>query len=336
MRDSTQLKEIGEGVHAYLQQGGWGYSNAGLIVNGGASLLVDTLYDLKLTGRMLQQMRRIVPGTERIGTVVNTHANGDHCWGNQLVSDAEIISSQAAADEMLELPPALMLALLRAAKGISRLGPAARVLERLGKLGVPRVGELAQGADFLQECFGDFDFRGIRLTPPTRTFRGELELRVGDKRVRLLELGPAHTKGDVIAYLPDDRIVFTGDILFVDSHPIVWEGPVRNWVRACEALLSLDVDVVVPGHGPLTTKSGVQDTKDYWTRIEAAAKEGYATGASADEVARQLLAEGMGDWGEPHRLVVNVDTIYRELAGEQEPRDPLALFARMARLEQAG
>jgi glyoxylase-like metal-dependent hydrolase (beta-lactamase superfamily II) len=102
-RSSGKLVEIADGVHAYLQRGSWGFSNAGLVSSGDASLLVDTLYDLGLTERMLREMRRAVPGAERIRTVVNTHANGDHCWGNQLVTGAEIVSSRAAAEEMLEL-----------------------------------------------------------------------------------------------------------------------------------------------------------------------------------------------------------------------------------------
>src|SRR5580658_2181388 len=82
------LHEVADGVWAYLQpDGGWGWSNAGLVTGGGHALLVDTLFDLKLTAEMLDDMRRTTPEATRIGTVVNTHANGDHCFGNELVSD---------------------------------------------------------------------------------------------------------------------------------------------------------------------------------------------------------------------------------------------------------
>ena len=84
-------------MSAYLQpDGSWGWSNAGLVVDGDASLLVDTLFDLRLTGEMLDAMRRATPAAAAIDVVVNTHANGDHCWGNQLVRDAEIVGSRAA------------------------------------------------------------------------------------------------------------------------------------------------------------------------------------------------------------------------------------------------
>src|SRR3546814_7866865 len=71
---------------AYVQpDGSWGWSNTGLIVDGDQTLLVDTLFDLKLTGQMLTAMRDAVPAAARIGTLVNTHANGDHTFGNSLV-----------------------------------------------------------------------------------------------------------------------------------------------------------------------------------------------------------------------------------------------------------
>src|SRR5271166_2060821 len=105
------LHEVGDGVWAYLQpDGGWGWSNAGLVTSGDASLLVDTLFDLRLTAEMLDAMRAGTPA-EHIGTVVNTHANGDHCYGNALLADSEIISSVRCAQEMSTLPPETMAAM---------------------------------------------------------------------------------------------------------------------------------------------------------------------------------------------------------------------------------
>src|SRR6266481_6117883 len=95
------LQDIGNGCYAYLQpDGSWGWSNAGLIVDSGQSMLVDTLFDLPLTREMLDAMRRAEPkAATRIGTLVNTHSNGDHCFGNELVAGAEIIASKACDDE---------------------------------------------------------------------------------------------------------------------------------------------------------------------------------------------------------------------------------------------
>ena len=87
------LHDLGNGLWAYLlPDGSWGWSNAGLIVDGDRTLLVDTLFDLKLTAEMLESMRRSIPAAARIGTLVNTHHNGDHTFGNQLVGGAQIIA----------------------------------------------------------------------------------------------------------------------------------------------------------------------------------------------------------------------------------------------------
>src|SRR3954465_162003 len=102
------LHDLGDGCFAYLQpDGGWGWSNAGLIVGDGSSLLVDTLFDLRLTGEMLAAMETLTAAAP-IAPLVNTHANGDHCYGNELVSGAEIVASSAAAEEMSHVPPALL------------------------------------------------------------------------------------------------------------------------------------------------------------------------------------------------------------------------------------
>ena len=176
---------------------------------------------------MLSEMRRAVPAAARIDTLVNTHANGDHCYGNQLVGDARIVASERTAAEMPELPPEAMAALVQQA---------------------PSMGEL--GAFFLR-CFGAFDFEGIELVLPDETFSGELGLRVGSREVRLIEVGPAHTRGDTLALLPTERVLFSGDIIFNGGHPIAWAGPVSNWIAACDRILAMDVEVIVPGHGPI-------------------------------------------------------------------------------------
>src|SRR5690606_26287353 len=132
------LREVGDGCWAYMQpDGSWGLNNAGLISDGGASLLVDTLFDTRRTAQMLEAMRAAVPAARTIATVVNTHANGDHCWGNALVRDAEIIASRRGAEEMSEIPPALMAKLTKVARASMKMGKLGAGLGRLAdKLGV--------------------------------------------------------------------------------------------------------------------------------------------------------------------------------------------------------
>jgi len=303
------LHEIGSGCHAYLQpDGSWGWSNAGLVEDAGESLLVDTLFDLRLTREMLAEMRAATPAARSIGTLVNTHANGDHCYGNSLVEGARIVCSRACAEEMGEVPPTVLAAMVEAAP---QLGPA---------------------GEFLLRAFGPFEFRGIEPAPPTETFEGEMLQRVGDKRVRLLEVGPAHTRGDVLVHSVDDRVVFTGDILFIDGTPIMWEGPVEGWIRACERIEAMDVDVVVPGHGPITDKSGARRVREYLGYVRDEARKRFDAGLSAGEAARDIALGDYSAWGDAERIAVNVDTLYREFRGASERTNPLELFTLMAEL----
>jgi glyoxylase-like metal-dependent hydrolase (beta-lactamase superfamily II) len=301
------LHELSNGCHAYLQpDGGWGWSNAGLIVGDGASLLVDTLFDLKITQKMLDTMAH---ATEKapISTVVNTHANGDHCYGNQLLAGKEIIASAATAHEMSEVPPA-MLAALNSAPG--------------------DVGDL------FRHFFGEFDFEGIEPTLPTKTFTGRHSVTVGGRVVELVEVGPAHTAGDTLVFVPDARTVYTGDILFIGGTPIVWAGPLDNWIAACDLICSSDVEHIVPGHGPLTDKAGVTAIRDYLAYVQDEATERFNGGMDAWDAARDIALNGFAEWGEFGRLAVNVDTVYRTLSGAHKSPDVVEQFRRMYAMEQ--
>jgi cyclase len=313
MSYSRGLQEVGDGLYAYLQpDGSWGWSNAGLVVDGERTLLIDTLFDLELTEQMLRTMRDAVPAAARIDTLVNTHANGDHCYGNQLMRDARIVASERTAAEMTELPPAAMAALVEQA---------------------PNMGEL--GAFFL-DCFGAFDFRGIELVLPEETFSGELAMQVGGRALRLIEVGPAHTRGDTLVHVPSERVLFSGDILFSGAHPIAWAGPVSNWIAACDRILALDIDVIVPGHGPLAGLDAVRELKAYFEYLYSEARARYAEGMTALAAARSISLDRWADWGDSERLVVNIANIYGELAGDPEPLNPLAAFQQMAELARAG
>ncbi len=311
------LHELGDGCFAYLQpDGGWGWSNAGLIVGEGESLLVDTLFDLDLTAAMLDAMTPVMGGAP-IDTVVNTHANGDHCYGNGEVvrrrPDVEIVASTATAHEMAEVPPAMMAALNQAPGDIGEL---------------------------FRSFFGEFHFDGIELVVPTTTFDRRLDIEVGGRLVELIEVGPAHTAGDTIVHVPDARTVYTGDILFIGGTPIVWAGPLSNWVAACDLMLGLDVDTVVPGHGPLTDKAGIVAVRDYLGFVDAEATVRQAAGVDAFEAARDIgrllgVDERFHEWGEFGRIAVNVETVYRTLDPEHSTPDVVEQFRRMAELERS-
>ena len=307
------LHDIGKDLYAYLQpDGGWGWSNAGLIVDGEASLLVDTLFDMKLTDEMLRTMKDAagVAGPD-IGTVVNTHANGDHTHGNACCPRAEIIASEASAREMENVGAAMLAQMLEMA---------------------PSMGEVGE---FITEIFGPFDFAGVVERLPSRTFSGELEMKVGDRRVELIEVGPAHTAGDVLVHLPDSKTVFTGDILFIGGTPVMWAGPVENWIKACDRIVEMDVDVIVPGHGPVTDRDGVRQVQDYLRFVDQEARKRYEDGMALKDAIFDIALGDFASLGDAERLAVNVSTLYREYRGELDGEtDAGEAFALMAELRK--
>lgn len=308
------LKQLSDGSYGYIQpDGGWGLSNAGLVVDGDQALLVDTLFDERLTSEMLTEIRRatgFAPGDIR--QLVNTHAHGDHTYGNALLENAEIYASASSARESAEVNTELMA--------------------RLKLIGAQ--GTLGAGGRYFSEIFAPYDFAGSRGKAPTQTFTGKHELTVGDKPVTLMEVGPAHTVGDVLVYSPADRTVFTGDILFIDCTPLMWTGPLSNLLRACNIILELDADHIVPGHGPLTDRAGVRRVQEYLVFVDREARKRYDAGLSAEEAARDIALGDYASWGDSERIAVNVDTLYRAYANDNTPADAIEIFARMGRIAE--
>lgn len=332
-RFSGGLREVAPGVHAWLQpNGSWGESNSALVVGDGAALLVDTLWDVRLAARMLGAMQPLLEGAP-IATVVNSHSDGDHWWGNQLVAGAEIVATQAAAEIMDRQSPAEM----------QRFGRLAAALRIAGGVPAPypRRDDLLTVGRFVEEVLGPFAFGEVRPTRPTRRFSGELALEAGGRELRLIEVGPAHTAGDLIVHVPDARTVIAADILFIGVTPVMWAGPVRNWLAALELLIDTGAEVFVPGHGPICGIAEIERLCDYWRWLEAAARRRLAGGDSPSAVAREVvlgdeIAEhGFAEWLDPERAVINVRTIdahRRGAARAPAPRDVVDAFSRMALL----
>jgi glyoxylase-like metal-dependent hydrolase (beta-lactamase superfamily II) len=309
------VEPAGDGVHAWLQPNGmWGESNAALVVGDGESLLVDTLWTPALTETMLAGFEQFTAEAP-IATLVNSHSDGDHTWGNQLLAGTEIVATDAAAHELAELKPDAM-------PGFRRLG---QVLGVAGRSPLPFLGRGAARATgaYVSDMLRPFDFSGIELTRPTRTFEGHDELVAGGRRVELIQVGPAHTTGDLIVWIPDARVVVAADVMFVGVAPVMWAGPVSNWVAALDRIAELDPVAVVPGHGPVATIADVDILRDYWFSIETGVIEALEDGASPADAAREVigsegfLAAPWSDWDGPERLVISAHTIARNREGKQ-------------------
>ena len=303
------LHNLGNGCWAWLQpDGGWGWSNAGLIEDAGETLLVDTLFDLPLTADMLTAMRKSVPAAHEIDTLVNTHANGDHTYGNQLIEGARIVASRECGEEMERRPPEAFIKFVENWRDHGEIG--ALMHELMGR---------------------HFDFNGIVNSLPTETFERELTLSVGDTKIELINVGPAHTRGDVLVHVPERRTVFTGDIVFAGGHPIIWAGPVENWISACDLILGWNVEIVVPGHGPISDKNAVRDLRTYLTTLKDATRRRYDSGMNWTDAAEEIVADHFRHWLDRERVFINVASLYRQFSGGTQKLNVTQIYEPMAR-----
>jgi cyclase len=115
----------------------------------------------------------------------------------------------------------------------------------------------------------------------------------------------------------------------------MWVGPVANWIGACDLMLGMDLEKIVPGHGPITDKEGVRAIKDYFEYLAAEVRRRYDAGMTAGEAVADIDPGPYASWGDLERIVINVHVLYREFSGESTPINPIALFEEMARYSSA-
>ena len=297
------LHSVADHVWAWtLPDGGFGWSNAGLVTGDGESLLVDTLFDTRLTREMLDAM---TPTTDvsPIGHALITHSNGDHTHGTSLLGPSvRILAATATAEEIAHDIPPEMFAFFQK----SDLGPVA--------------------TPYVRDRFGAFDFGGVTVRNADATFDSEVSIEVGSRRVDIYNLGPAHTGADSVVHVPDAGVLFGGDLLFFGCTPIVWSGPIANWVKACDVMIALDASIVVPGHGPVGDPDGIRRVRDYLEFVREYADAAHRAGQSFREAADRIDLGEFRDWLDGERVVVNVYQRYREIDSETPQLSVLELF----------
>lgn len=290
----TRLTPVSGSDHLYLWSPGgaglWGYANCLWIISGDEAAVVDTPYDRPMTEAMIAAARPWL-GDRPVRTVVNTHANGDHSFGNHLFPGAEIVATEAARVHQHHEPtPADMHALLHASPPDSPMGW------------------------YVRRHFGGFDFTSGRVTPATTTFSGQHSFAVGDEEVHLYEVGPAHHDGDLVVRVGD--VVCTGDIFFHGDHPAHWAGPLQNVIDACERVLRLDPRVVVPGHGEVTTADELAEHVGYLRAVQREARLRHEAGIPLEKAVDDLIGQSFYPLlGLPERLMIVLGVEYAHLSG---------------------
>ena len=273
--------QVAPGVHAYLQPpGGWCLNNAGIIVSGGESALVDTA----ATESRARHLRTTALGLNAAAprAVVTTHFHGDHAFGNHLFPEALVIGHERTRSEMI-------------AAGLHLTG-----------------------------LWPDVDWGTIHLAPPQLTFTDRLTLHVGEIRAELEHIGPAHTSNDTVVWLPEHRVLFTGDLVMNGVTPFCLMGSVTGSLAALERLRAFGATTVVPGHGPLCGPEVLDQAEGYLRRVQQLAAQGHRAGLTPLETARDADLGPYAQLLDSERLVPNLHRAFAELDGAGEA-DPLPM-----------
>lgn len=189
---------------------------------------------------------------KKIEVVINTHYHGDHFIGNQVFADARIISSEITQKRIKE--------------GIPKWTP--EVIENAKK----RIDD-------------PLALEGLIPTPPNESFTGQMELVDGGVNIIIKQTG-GHTDGSCYVYCPENKLLFVGDNLFVTSYP--WGGEEScnpdNWINAFKEYLSLDVEHIIPGHGPAINKKTLEYTVNYFNNVKDTMKQMSKEGKTEEEI----------------------------------------------------
>ena len=290
--ESARLEELRPGVYSWVQpDGSWWVNNAGAVAGGDGLLVIDTCATVTRTRRFLAALDSATRGTP-VRMAVNTHQHGDHTYGNCLLPSAAVLVGHERMREGLREDPVI------------------------------------DGCPPFWDPVPDWGPVVRRL--PDVTVRSCLTVHLGDRQVDLLHPGgPAHTSGDLVAWLPAERVLYAGDLLFAGLTPLVFMGSLTGALAALDWLAGFAPHVVVPGHGRILTGAEIEQVLEehrrYYRFVLALAEKGAATGQSPLAVAQDADLGEFSEWLDAERLVLNLHRAYADAVGVE--LDVAAAFA---------
>jgi glyoxylase-like metal-dependent hydrolase (beta-lactamase superfamily II) len=277
----TGMIEVAPGTYAYVQAtGGWFINNAGLIVGKEDAIVVDSLANAKMAKKFISEIKKITD--KPLSHLINTHHHTDHTWTNYLFP-AKTICHRRCREETVK--------------------------------------EMNMDPKLYPEIFTGLDVTGAKVTPQDITFEKELtiyqEMDGGEREIKLIYAGPAHTVSDVFVHLPQERAIFCGDLLFSEPcTPFALMGSISGYISALDRLATLDAEVYIPGHGPLSRKEALYKARGYLKFVQEEAHKKFEEGVEAYDAARTIDLGAYANWNEGERIVGNVERAYSELRGE--------------------
>jgi glyoxylase-like metal-dependent hydrolase (beta-lactamase superfamily II) len=275
--------EIANGVHLIPDQRVEFVPNVGIVLGERWTLVIDTAMGARNGARILAEARRL--GGDRRLMLTTTHFHPEHAFGAApLAAEATYVCNQAQAQELVAKGP--------------------EYVEMFSGFG-PGLAELLDG---------------VELVGPDVTFSGgSAQLDLGGRVVELVEIGPAHTRGDMVVYLPAERILFAGDLVERRFLPIFADDDASGarWLAALDRLDGLAPAVVVGGHGEPGGPELIAALRDYLTMVRDRVATLHVDGRVLAEIEQTLeveVAEQLADWDNQVWVKSAVDSFHAELA----------------------
>jgi cyclase len=175
---------------------------------------------------------------------------------------------------------------------------------------------LRSNVELLRPLFPSADFGHVPAVAPFVTFEDRMNVFVDDLRIELLFAGPAHTTNDVIAWIPDRKVLFAGDLVFNGGTPFAMAGSIGGWLKSLDTLRALGATTIVPGHGTVCGPDVFDTIEAYLRFIQDVAKAGHAKGAPPLELAQATDLGRFAGLSDPERIVGNLYRAYSELDGK--------------------
>lgn len=299
-----QLEQVAAGVYAAISIDGTGsMSNAGIIDLGDATLIFDTFSTPQAAQDLRNAAEQLVGSP--IAYVVNSHRHGDHYWGNQVFIDgAAIIATKTTRADMLKHTDVSKEAFPLDIENDIREMEAKRAKEQDEDKRRSQANEIASRREILQAL------PTFEQTMPNLTFEQHLVFHGNKRTAELLTYGGGHTASDAFLNLPDDEILFMGDLLFVRTHPWMGDGNPEEWARILEQIEQLHFTVAVPGHGPLGARADLALHRRYITDIVALAEASLSSGVPLEEATQTKMPAPFETWSGAEVFDWNMQFLY--------------------------
>jgi cyclase len=315
-KENTELNKLADNVYARIvTPDGNAVSNSGFVVLDHSVLVFDTHFTPEAGQALLAAIRSVTP--KPVLYVVNSHAHADHTHGNQAFADAQLIGSSAARRDVLQVD----LPSLNRTAGITQ-----SQIEKLRKemsketdtSQIKRLGEqIKSRQDYVQSI------SRLKILAPFITIDDTLRIQDGKQEVQLRYLGKGHTEGDIVMFLPAQKIAFVGDLFFNESIPNVQDASILPWMKTLEDVLKLDAEKFIPGHGAVGSRKDVEKFLGYFQELQNLVKESVERGDSMEQATRDIaIPAKLSSYSFQNFFPSNVQKMYAELKALQTPAVP--------------